>query len=315
MLTNWFASVNNMFSRRRFLKQKGQRYLSVPVLLGIVVLLSAVTVFHGFAGMNSMFSAETCLWITVRSLSTKVFAQDVQDENYVPVLLYHSFKSKVTPRECHVAVTPEEFAAQMSYLINKGYKSISLTELTDSFMGKKELPPKPFIVTMDDGCENNYQLAYPILCKYNIKATIFVIPSRIGTRTGNTQYLTWRQAKEMEDSGLVEVHNHSLNHLDCSAVPTKELVENAVAAQELIESNLGERKVRAFAFPYGRCSELGQKELAKAGFKIQMVIGNGAPLRQTGNQDLTGIKRINVQHGLTGSDVERMMKKYGWTRE
>src|SRR5215831_7301046 len=99
----------------------------------------------------------------------------------VPALLYHHFASKKHRRNdtlenydpvyfCYDTA----FDEQMKYLHDEGYTTISLDDFVAFQNGKKRLPPKPIIVTFDDGFMSNYVFAFPILKKYGMTATIFV---------------------------------------------------------------------------------------------------------------------------------------------
>ena len=64
--------------------------------------------------------------------------------------------------------------------LENGYTVISIKDLDDADKGKIELPEKPIIITFDDGYYSNYEYIYPILQKYNVKASIFVVTDKIG---------------------------------------------------------------------------------------------------------------------------------------
>jgi len=81
-------------------------------------------------------------------------------------------------------VPPEEFAAQLDYLREEGYTTITPQDYARARKGKQELPEKPVILSFDDGYEDNYTNAYPILKKYNLKATIFIVTGFVSKRKG-----------------------------------------------------------------------------------------------------------------------------------
>lgn len=99
------------------------------------------------------------------------------------------------------AVPPWDFETQMKYFSDHGYTSISPDELYAALAGAGKLPDNPVLITFDDGYRDNYDNAFPILKKYKLKATIFVITSFLGKKE---QYLTWEQAREMEKHGILE---------------------------------------------------------------------------------------------------------------
>ena len=146
------------------------------------------------------------------------------------VFMYHNIRpdAERTPDESIAfSVTPEAFEKQVKYLLSKGYTFIGLEEMENSFQKQVKFPPKPVMITFDDGYLNNYKYVFPILKKYNIKAVIFLIAAQIGT---NPNLMTWEQVLEMQKSGLVSFGSHGLNHKNIRRT------EEALALQELKES-------------------------------------------------------------------------------
>jgi len=143
----------------------------------------------------------------------------------IPVLYYHH----IEPTD---PVTPEVFEAQIKYLLSKGYNSISLNELHEFMLGKLKVARKSFVLTYDDGFYCNYHYLFPILKRYNLKATIFVVsavrkqlsnkqgkeqgsgyPSRTGANEeAVNKFASWDELKTMLSSGLVQIEDHSLFH-------------------------------------------------------------------------------------------------------
>ncbi|MBO9597459.1 MAG: polysaccharide deacetylase family protein, partial [Cohnella sp.] len=127
---------------------------------------------------------------------------------YVPIFIYHHFDPAVSDFE---TMTPADFEKQIAYLHKAGYHAITVSELETFMRTGKGLPKKPIMITIDDGYESNYQYAYPVLKKYKMKATIFVIAERVGKDKQKPARLTWEQCKEMYDSGLVDIQSHSFD--------------------------------------------------------------------------------------------------------
>ncbi|MBR2566684.1 MAG: polysaccharide deacetylase family protein [Paenibacillus sp.] len=98
-----------------------------------------------------------------------------------PVLMYHYITPKADNREPgnKSVVDLETFEQNMKFLYDNGYRTVSLSELEQYVNGEISLPQKSFVITFDDGYQNNYTLAYPVLKKYNFHASLFVIGSRI----------------------------------------------------------------------------------------------------------------------------------------
>lgn len=125
----------------------------------------------------------------------------------VPVLMYHAFTDNEALVESSAFyVTPGRFEQQITDMLRHGYTPVFASELANP----TALPKKPIVITMDDGYLDNYELAFPILKKHNVKATIFVISSYIDGDDGD-DYITWDNAREMTDSGLVDIQSHTFD--------------------------------------------------------------------------------------------------------
>ena len=93
----------------------------------------------------------------------------------IPVLLYHNFVTTVPetdPDNFNYINTPESFEENIKVFLENGYTIISIKDLDNAYKGKAELPEKPLIITFDDGYYSNYEYIFPILKKYNVKASM-----------------------------------------------------------------------------------------------------------------------------------------------
>ena len=95
----------------------------------------------------------------------------------VPVLNYHQVNSEENDM---LSVPVEEFEAQMAYLEESGYTTITPDQLRDFLTDGTPLPEKPVLITFDDGYKDNYTNAFPILKKHHMTATIFLVTDYIG---------------------------------------------------------------------------------------------------------------------------------------
>ena len=127
----------------------------------------------------------------------------------VPILSYHRVNDIDKDQ---MTMSIEDFDAQMKYLADNGYTFITPDELLDAWDSESNnLPENPIIITFDDGYLDMYKNVFPILQKYNAKATLFVITDYLNLYPN---YLTWTQAREMQSSGLVDIESHTLSHHD-----------------------------------------------------------------------------------------------------
>lgn len=173
------------------------------VALSIGLLLSqCVTSGPSFAATDPGMTAKATQSISTQGKAPKI-----------PILLYHHFDPKKQSNS--TVVSPAKFEEDLIALKKAGYTTIHFSQLIDSLNGKETLPPKPIIITMDDGYSSNYRYAYPLLKKYNMKASFFVIGWSAGKSSfENTDeeinaHFSWQEAGEMSSSGLVEIQSHS----------------------------------------------------------------------------------------------------------
>lgn len=194
----------------------------------------------------------------------------------VPVLLYHH----VVPGEAQVPleVGVASFARQMSYLRLRGYHFASMKEVEGFVTGANPLPDPTAAVTFDDGFEDNYTVAYPVLKRYGVRATIFVITSRIGT----PGYLTVPEMHEMHASGLVEfqLHTDALHYKTDDgqsavlAVPPDVLAADLGTARGRLAAFEGQTP-DAFAYPFGFYNGAVAAPLAEAGVTAAFTVEPG----------------------------------------
>ncbi|MCA9973765.1 MAG: polysaccharide deacetylase family protein, partial [Anaerolineales bacterium] len=168
----------------------------------------------------------------------------------VPILMYHYVS--VPPEDADIyrtdlSVTPDNFRAQMAYLAQNGYTTIDFYDLSRAIVGRQELPPKPVILTFDDGYVDNYVNAFPILREYGLTGTFFVVTEFIDN--GRAGYLTWEMVAEMAAAGM-RFESHSRSHPDLSGQPRDYLIWQILGSQETLAHHLGYTP-RYFSYPAG----------------------------------------------------------------
>lgn len=208
----------------------------------------------------------------------------------IPVLNYHQIND-----EAHNALTlsSQEFNGQMEYLYDNDYTTISPNQLVDYLQYGTELPPNPVLITFDDGYVDNYNVAYPILQKYNFTATIFLITDFVGN---NGRYLSWKQVREMHDHGF-SFQSHTLSHMLLANVPDDEALAQLIKSREGLEWRLKE-KVEYLAYPGGAYDQ-GTIELAKqAGYRAAFTINLGRDTKNCGLFTLNRIPIFQTSHSL-----------------
>ena len=133
-----------------------------------------------------------------------------------------------------------------------------------------------------------------------MKASIFVVTDKIGKEIDGIKYLGWNECKEMQDSGLVEICSNSSKHLFYDKLPVREIRDDVIKSYEEIEKNLGKKKIKIFAYPYGAYTNETVWTLKINGIDMQ-VYDLGMNNFKNLNKDY--IKRINVPCEMTGKEI------------
>jgi peptidoglycan/xylan/chitin deacetylase (PgdA/CDA1 family) len=217
----------------------------------------------------------------------------------VPILMYHHIA--VPPPDADairldLSVPPANFEVQLRYLAEAGYESISLRDLLYHLTIGQPLPPKPIILTFDDGYVDNYANAFPLLKKHGFTATFFIITDFVDW--GYEEYMTWDQLREMAEEGM-EIESHSRDHPDLRGKPLDYLIWQILGPKEAIEAHTG-HTVRFFSYPSGMYEEEVVKVLQSAHYWGAVAITQGAD--QSSEQPFE-FQRIRVRGLYTEKDL------------
>lgn len=204
----------------------------------------------------------------------------------IPVLNYHQINQV---DHNMLTLSAVEFENQIAYLARTGYNPITPKQLVDYLQYGKELPPHPVVITFDDGYEDNYRVAYPILQKYHFSATVFLITDFVGR---NARYLTWTQIQEMHENGM-EFQSHTLSHILLSDASDEEIVLQLVKSKEAIEWRLGQQ-VDYIAYPGGKYDQRVIRAAKQAGYRAAFTINLG---RDRSPCELLMLNRIPIFSG------------------
>lgn len=164
----------------------------------------------------------------------------------VPVLMYHAVSDDCWGYS-ELFVSPSDMEEQLEYLVDNGYDPIWFEDLAHV-----EDYDKPVILTFDDGYDDNYTELFPLLQKYNVKATVFVIGQDV---VGIQHKLTQEQIREMSDSGLVSIQSHSYTHGDMSAMD-EETLEYEITETKKVIARITGKAPYVLCYPSGDYSNL-----------------------------------------------------------
>lgn len=161
----------------------------------------------------------------------------------VPIILYH--RIDISPINSQYYVPPDKFAEEMKLLHDWGYETISTELLIKAITEGADLPPRPLLITFDDGHLNNYTAAFPIMQKYGFTGVLYIVANYMGA----DQYMNADQIKEMANAGW-EVGSHSISHSDLTSLEPYRQRYEVVESRTLLEEALGV-PVLTIAYPFG----------------------------------------------------------------
>ena len=231
----------------------------------------------------------------------------------IPILMYHSISHPVknAPFKC-LHLPPKRFALQMYLLKVLGYQGLSMRELTPYLLGQKH--GKVVGITFDDGYEDNYVNAYPILKKYGFKATIFVVTSFLDKNKKG--YMSWDQAREMDANGI-SIQSHTVDHKSMTDLTDDQLRMELVDSKKKAEKELG-HPVNYMAYPTGTYNLHIAQMVKEAGYKAAFTIKYGNVDKAS---NIYALERVPIFHTeQTNKDfMERIrytpiFERLGWIK-
>ncbi len=278
--------MQNIYNRRQTKRKWAKRLLLILLLLLIPLLVSSP------------------------KQMTATMVADSENGTKVLILNYH----KIDNTFISLAVRPDDFDTQMKYLSENGYHTISPDELYESLAGTGELPDNPVMITFDDGYEDNYVNAYPILKKYGFKATIFVVTSFLDKNKKG--YMSWDQAREMDANGI-SIQSHTVDHKSMTDLTDDQLRMELVDSKKKAEKELG-HPVNYMAYPTGTYNLHIAQMVKEAGYKAAFTIKYGNVDKAS---NIYALERVPIFHTeQTNKDfMERIrytpiFERLGWIK-
>ncbi len=206
--------------------------------------------------------------------ATSVYANGYR---VLPILCYHQFTND--DRASHpLEVTASAFAAQMDYLVSNNFQVLSFADLEKILTEGRPIPDKAVVITIDDGYRSVYDVAWPVLQRFNIPATLFIYTDFIG----GSKALSWQQMQVMARSGLIEIQSHGKSHTSLSRLPGD---KTAAAYSSRVQAEI-DGSDRAFrkhlgaspqylSYPYGNSSKTASELYARAGYELAATVTRG----------------------------------------
>jgi peptidoglycan/xylan/chitin deacetylase (PgdA/CDA1 family) len=191
------------------------------------------------------------------------------------ILTYHYVDSAPPmdgPYAQALTVDTVRFREQLDYLVQNGFKTVTLPQLYLAMAGLMQLPPKSVALTFDDGGLDNYTVAFPELEARGLVATFFVITTSVGEQGR----MSWDDLREMQDAGMC-IGSHTARHPDLTMVDNTRLNAELVDSRAAIEAELGTAPV-ALAYPAGRFDDRVVRAATEAGYLLAVTTQPGVTL-------------------------------------
>lgn len=243
----------------------------------------------------------------------------------LPIIMYHNVLKDETAWNDYT-VSPVEVEKDIIWLKEHGYETVFVNDVINYVNGGEDLPENPVILTFDDGYYNNYYYVFPLLKKYDMKATISIVGSYSEFSCEEAEpdpmgsYIDWDNINEMKKSGLVEFANqtydlHSLDDRQGASMKDKESYEDyrhvfltdIFKTQHLLEDNCG-FTMNVFTYPYGISCEAAERLVKNSGFQASLSYKEKINYIDKNNKDCTyNLCRFNRPAFIS---TEEFMKKH-----
>jgi peptidoglycan/xylan/chitin deacetylase (PgdA/CDA1 family) len=251
-----------------------RRHVYVPIGLVLALVLVAGTAAVGIAltlgpgaplkvGFPRVDRAEADTGAGPKQEIVEPPPGDAIPAGHVPILMYHYIRVNPNPRDAvgrNLSVSPDHFALQMQFAHDHGFKTITLEQLYTAVATGKKLDRRTMVLTFDDGYEDFYTTAWPVLKQYGFTATSYVV----GNFVGRQGYMTWDQVDELDRAGI-EIGAHSLTHPDLTRQTPAALDAQVAGSKAILEQHLG-HPVYEFCYPSGRFNSAVLADVHKAGY-------------------------------------------------
>ncbi len=269
------------------------------------LILAVAAVLSGLASASLMLRSTpgmrpSALWPDKPSLPL----QEMTRQFSVPVLMYHRIEA-LDPRKPDsrhlrgLTVSPEAFRRQMEYLVDEGYSVIPLDDVEDALRHGGPLPRHAVAITFDDGYDGVFGHAFPILRRYDLPATVFVVTSAVG----KPNHVTWSELRLMKRHGI-DCSSHTVHHPDLTTLSLARIDRELRESRAQIKEKTGE-SVDSLAYPGSRYDA----EVVRGMRESKYLIGwrdHGGPVHPTTR--LYYLPRVRVDGRASFAEFTRLVR-------
>ncbi len=253
--------------------------------------LIAIKTFNFFKEDKNYINIEN---ISIANGEEKIYKElDVS----LPIFMYHFILDDYGENlDVENFLRPSTLEEQLKYIVDNGYQTVFVNEIEDL-----SNYTKPVALTFDDCFVYFYNNAFPLLKKYNQKASIYIICNYVN----GPNYLTSDQIKEMIDSGLVSVQTHTLTHRELTSLSLNEMQKELVDSKKYLESTY-DIKVDTICYPIGKYNK-NIIEVAKNNYKYGLAMSGG--VYYSNKHNLYEIPRIYANRSMSIDEFSSYLRK------
>ena len=196
----------------------------------------------------------------------------------VPILMYHSVTDVPTASTRALSVSPATFAAQLNYLRRQGFTGLTFGELCTRRRTGQPLPPRPIVLTFDDGYADFVDDALPLMLEQGYPATVFVTTGWLHDANSNAagtspdRMMSWAQLTELAAAG-VELGAHSHSHAQLDQLSLPRLRAELTDSKHMLEDHL-DQSIDSLAYPYGYSTKRVREASREVGYLHAACVGN-----------------------------------------
>jgi len=274
---------------------------SFLILIAVVVWAIVVNVKKGETSTPSTKITNTASNKNIsnsKAATTVPLATVMKSNNEgVPIVMYHSVVDILPVSQSDgLKITKDNFAAQMKYLKDNDFRTLTMDEINDFLKNNKPIPKKSVALTFDDGYEDNYSNVYPLLKSYGFKATVFVVAKSID---GGANYLTSAQLKEMQQNGM-DIESGTDENVRLGNLTSDNQLASLKESKTILETLLN-KKVNYVSYPFGSYNAQTLVEANNAGYTLGLSRDGKWAYKTDGQFKLS---RVYIGPKHTESDFE-----------
>ena len=198
------------------------------------------------------------------------------------ILMYHKIADLPEAQDPkRLAVSPREFARQLEFLVENGYRCVPLDRAIEDLSGTRPPIAKQVAITFDDGFRDFYTTAAPLLQRYDIPATVFMVTGCAGAMSawrgrsgsGAASIMSWSEVREMAAAGF-EFGSHTVSHPNLATLSSNRVRIEVADSKKKLEDELG-RQIDLISYPYGSSDNRVQGIASERGYKAGLGTDGG----------------------------------------